>query len=523
MFFSEDTGTNWWSEYVPNNPLVQPFFQSLLDNGYELVQIRWGLNGWLDAPIGMQIGHEVLASQPSTVIQWVHDNWHLVGQRFCITGNSAGAAQITYALSSYGIDQIVDVAVPTSGPPLASLSKGCLQEPGFAYPLSKQNLIDFSYGYVYSELGMGPCVAHDPDFSNTWIANSVETGGTKYNYPATNVHIIIGGQDQVFIKNHANDYYQVLVANHQPILTRQIVPNMAHAIQASPDGLAALFTALTGPVPTPATLGNISTRLQVGIGDRVMIAGFIVQGSASKNVLIRAAGPSLANLGVANVLANPRLELHDTTNTIGMNDDWQTTQIGGVITSNQVAAIRSSGLAPSNPLESAMIATLAPGNYTAIVQGVNGGTGVGTAEVYDLDANSGSLLANISARGFVQTGDNVMIGGFIVVTQPTRVIIRAIGPSLTRLGVPDALANPTLELHDHTQAVIGRNDDWQRTEIGGIIASDQVTEIQNSHLAPTNPAESAIIATLQPGSYTAIVRGVNNTTGNALVEVYALQ
>jgi hypothetical protein len=254
-----------------------------------------------------------------------------------------------------------------------------------------------------------------------------------------------------------------------------------------------------------------------------MIAGFIVQGSAPKNVLIRAEGPSLANLGVANVLANPRLELHDTTNTIGMNDDWQTTQIGGVITSNQVAAIRSSGLAPSNPLESAMIATLAPGNYTAIVQGVNGGTGVGTAEVYDLDANSGSLLANISARGFVQTGDNVMIGGFIVVTRPTRVIIRAIGPSLTRLGVPDALANPTLELHDHTQVLIGRNDDWQRTEIGGIIASDQVTEIQNSHLAPTNPAESAIIATLQPGSYTAIVRGVNNTTGNALVEVYDLQ
>jgi hypothetical protein len=205
-----------------------------------------------------------------------------------------------------------------------------------------------------------------------------------------------------------------------------------------------------------------------------------------------------------------------------MNNDWQTTQIGGVITSDQVAEIQNSGLAPSDPLESALIATLPPGSYTAIVRGVNNTTGNGLAEVYDLSPNSGSLLANISTRGFVQTGDNVMIGGFIVVTQPTRVIIRAIGPSLTQFGVPDALANPQLELHD-ANSLIARNDDWQTTQIGGIITSDQVAEIQNSGLAPTNPAESAIIATLQPGSYTAIVSGVNNTTGNALVEVYDLQ
>ncbi len=215
-------------------------------------------------------------------------------------------------------------------------------------------------------------------------------------------------------------------------------------------------------------------------------------------------------------------ELNDATNTIGTNDDWQTTQIGGVITSDQVAEIQASGLAPGDPLESALIATLAPGNYTAIVEGVNGATGVGIVEVYDLDASSGSLLANISTRGFVQTGDNAMIGGFIVVTQPTRVIIRAIGPSLTQFGVPDALANPQLELHN-ASSTIAQNNDWQTTQIGGIIASDQVAEIQNSQLAPTNAAESAIIATLQPGSYTAIVRGVNDTTGNALVEVYALQ
>jgi sugar lactone lactonase YvrE len=277
------------------------------------------------------------------------------------------------------------------------------------------------------------------------------------------------------------------------------------------------------PPPRAATLGNISTRLQVGTSDRVMIAGFIVQGSSPKTVLIRAIGPSLTNFGVPNVLANPQLELHNANSLIARNDNWQTTQIGGIITSNQVAEIQSSRLAPSNPAESAIIATLPPGNYTAIVRGVNNTTGNGLAEVYDLSPTSGSLLANLSTRGFVQTGDNIMIGGFIVVTQPTRVIIRAIGPSLTHLGVPTALANPQLELHDHTQAVIGRNDNWQTTQIGGIITSDQMTEIQNTGLAPANPAESAIIATLQPGNYTAIVRGVNNTTGIALVEVYDLQ
>jgi sugar lactone lactonase YvrE len=269
-------------------------------------------------------------------------------------------------------------------------------------------------------------------------------------------------------------------------------------------------------------LGNISTRLQTGTGDNVLIAGFIIQGSAPKKVIIRAAGPSLMKFGVSNALINPRLELHDTNKTIGMNDDWQTTQIGGVITSDQVAEIQNSGLAPSDSAESAVIATLPPGNYTSIVTGVNGGTGIGIVEVYDLSATNGSLLANISTRGFIQTGDNVMIGGFIVVTQPTRVIVRAIGPSLTQLGVPNALANPQLELHDAT-STIARNDDWQTTQIGGIITADQVTEIRNSQLAPSNSAEAAIITTLQPGSYTAIVQGLNGTTGVGLIEVYKLQ
>jgi hypothetical protein len=242
-------------------------------------------------------------------------------------------------------------------------------------------------------------------------------------------------------------------------------------------------------------------------------------------VIIRAIGPELTQYGVPNALANPTLELHDGTGAlIASNDNWQTTVIGGIITSSQVSAIQNSGHAPTVATESAIIADLRPGNYTAIVRGVNNTTGVALVEVYDLDASAPSILGNISTRSFVQTGDNVMIGGFIVQgTDPKRVIIRAIGPELSQYGVPNLIADPTLELHDGTGALIASNDDWQHTIIGGIITADQLAEIQNSGHALGDPRESAIIGILQPGNYTAIVRGVNNTTGVALVEVYDLQ
>jgi hypothetical protein len=225
-------------------------------------------------------------------------------------------------------------------------------------------------------------------------------------------------------------------------------------------------------------------------------------------------------------LFNPMLELHDGTRAlIASNDNWRTTIVGGVITSNQVAEIRASGHAPGDGRESAIIADLPPGNYTAIVRGVNDTTGVALVEVYDLSPEADSTLGNISRRSFVQTGDNVMIGGFIVQGQQAkRVIIRAIGPELPAppFNIPNALANPTLELHDHTRALIASNDNWRDTIIGGIITSDQVADIRNSGHAPTDTRESAIIADLPAGNYTAIVRGVNNTTGVALAEVYDL-
>jgi len=278
-----------------------------------------------------------------------------------------------------------------------------------------------------------------------------------------------------------------------------------------------------------STLGNISARAFVQTGDNVMIGGFMVQGTEPKRVIIRAIGPELSAppFDIPNALANPTLELHDGTGAlIASNNTWLHTIIGGIITSNQVGEVQASGHAPGDPRESAIIADLPAGNYTAIVSGVNNTTGVALVEVYGLSPETDSILGNISARSFVQTGDNVMIGGFMVQgTVPERVIIRAIGPELSAppFNIPNALANPTLELHDGMGALIASNNTWLHTIIGGIITSNQVGEIQASGHAPGDPRESAIIADLPAGNYTAIVRGVNNTTGVALVEVYNLQ
>src|SRR5207247_9059175 len=198
-------------------------------------------------------------------------------------------------------------------------------------------------------------------------------------------------------------------------------------------------------IPTPmARLGNICTRAFVQTGDNVMIGGFIVQGTQPKRVIIRAIGPELSQYGVPDPLQDPTLELHDGTGAlIATNDNWQTTIIGGIITHDQVQEIQDSGYAPGDGRESAIIADLPAGNYTAIVRGVNSTTGVALVEVYDLSPqsnlihNTNSILGNISTRSFVQTGDNVMIGGFIVQgTQPKRAIIRAIRPELGQDGVP---------------------------------------------------------------------------------------
>ncbi len=257
---------------------------------------------------------------------------------------------------------------------------------------------------------------------------------------------------------------------------------------------------------------NVSTRLLVGTGDDLLIAGFFITGpnGSTKKMILRGTGPST---GVPGALANPTLELHDSNTTIASNDNWKTTVIGGIITSDQVAEIQASTLAPSNDAESALIGTLPPGGYTAQVRGANNTTGIGVAEGFDLSIGSGATLANVSTRGQVGTGNNLMIAGFFIVNNPLKVVVRGIGPSLANFGVPNPLANPTLELHDGNGATVLANDDWKTT---------QQTEIAATTLQPSNDAESALVITLQPGGYTAQLRGVNNGTGVGVVDVFAL-
>lgn len=258
----------------------------------------------------------------------------------------------------------------------------------------------------------------------------------------------------------------------------------------------------------PTRLLNISTRLQVGTGSNVLIGGFIITGTDQKKVVVRALGPSLGAAGIQGALANPVLELHNAKSTVASNDDWKTTQ---------QAEIAGTGIPPNDDLEAAIVRQLPPASYTAVLSGKNQTTGVGLVELYDLDQAANSQLANISTRGMVDKGENVLIGGFIVghgVNTSPKVLVRAIGPSLAGAGVQGALLDPTLELHNSDGASVAFNDDWR---------DSQEQAITDTTIPPRNDKESAIVKTLNPGAYTAIVRGKNDTTGVGLVEAYFLQ
>ena len=255
------------------------------------------------------------------------------------------------------------------------------------------------------------------------------------------------------------------------------------------------------PTLTPtATLVNISTRGSVETGDNMLISGFIVSGSDSQQVIIRGLGPTLTSFGVPDALQDPVLELHNTTSMMTSNDDWQS-----AANANQIPI----NYRPANSHESAIMTTLQPGAYTTVMHGKNSTTGIGLLEVY----STLSGLTNVSTRGFVGTGDHVLIGGFISSggNGSLQVIIRALGPTLTQFGVSGALADPTLSLMDGNGNVVAFNDNWKNT---------QQTVIQNSGFAPPSDLESAILAILPNGNYTAIVSGKNGTTGVSLLEVY---
>jgi hypothetical protein len=258
-----------------------------------------------------------------------------------------------------------------------------------------------------------------------------------------------------------------------------------------------------------STLGNISTRLRVLGGDNVLIGGMIATGTAGKRVILRAIGPSLTGLGISGALADPTLELYQGNTLLASNDDWHN--------STQQTDIQNSGFAPSNNAEAAIIWTLTPNQgYTAVVRGKNGTTGVGVVEAYDLDHTAASKLGNISTRGFVDVDDNVMIAGLIVTPNnggSIKVLARALGPTLGDLGVPGFVTDPTLDLVNSNGAVIRSNNNWKDDP-------QQRAQIEAAGLGPSHDEEAALVETVAPGAYTAIVRGNNRTTGVGLVEVY---
>ena len=261
------------------------------------------------------------------------------------------------------------------------------------------------------------------------------------------------------------------------------------------------------PTVGPQAL-NLSTRGLVSVGDNVLIGGFIVSGTEPKTVVLRALGPSLSSFGLSDVLNDPVLRVYNSSRTlIATNDDWQGDPNHFIVQAN--------GLVPANLSESAIARSLAPGAYTVIVTGKDPTPGIGLVELYDLSPLSNSKLKNISTRGSVGTADNVLISGFIIGdVDSATVIVRALGPSLASHGVSGVLSDPTLTIYDSTGSVIASNDNWQD--------DTNAIAVQKNGLAPPNPSESALVLHLPAGAYTAIVRGANDATGNALVEVYDL-
>jgi hypothetical protein len=255
-------------------------------------------------------------------------------------------------------------------------------------------------------------------------------------------------------------------------------------------------------------LQNLSTRGTVSTGDNLLINGFIVTGTDPKIVVLRALGPSLSDFGVSGVLPDPVLSLYNSSGTlIATNDNWQT---------DNSTYLTQNGFAPDNPAESATLKTLAPGAYTVVVRGKNGAQGISLAEVYEIySPGLNSKLGNVSGRGFVSTGDSVLISGFIVgeVGSGT-VVVRALGPSLGSFPVSQPLSDPVLTIYDSKGSVIASNDNWQD--------DNHASDVRRNGLAPPNALESAIVLRLPAGAYTAVVRGANGATGNALVEVYDL-
>lgn len=344
---------------------------------------------------------------------------------------------------------------------------------------------ELRFKFLFSQLGNGDYLT--VAFNNTVLYDFLGQSfiGTNYDEAVIPVSGIAGQTGMLQIILHAASGSELRIANLH-------------------------FDSLPAASSTQSVLGNISTRLPVGTGDDAMIGGFIITGSQPKEVVIRGIGPSLAGFGIASPLADPTLQLRDSTGAVLIeNDNWQDSPA-------QAAQLSGLNLALQNPKEAGIFATLQPGAYTAILGGNNPAAGVGLVEIYDTSGAAAAQLANISTRGFVQTADNVLIGGFILGgSDNTRVAVRGIGPSLTQFGLNPVLADPTLELHDGNGATLASDDNWQDDPT-------QAAQLTANGLAPSDPKEAAIFVSLPPGAFTAILAGKSGGTGIGVVEVYNL-
>ena len=321
-----------------------------------------------------------------------------------------------------------------------------------------------------------------------------------------NVRVDVAGSNYFAISSSSGGYsvpvpgdgIQSVTFSGGGVPTAQRIASISNSRNAKVD----LVTAAAG---NNTRFGNISTRAQVGADTEVVIGGFIINGTGDKKVVIRAIGPRLGDFGVPNVLQNPTLQIFHGSDPMALNDDW--------LTSSDTQEIIANGLAPVYPSESALLLRLPAGAYTAVVSGVGNTVGAGLVEVYELEPAATARLQNISTRARVGLDNDVLIGGMIVAGDGTqKVVIRAIGPTLTQFGVAGALANPALRIVNGTGDTIASNNDWQ-TGTGA-------AELTTLNFAPANPAEAALVLNLTAGNYTAIVSGEGNTTGVALVEAY---
>lgn len=369
---------------------------------------------------------------------------------------------------------------------------------------------------------------------NTAAVYFSQNGGASWsNYsgtslPNSSTRAIVyeaGSKDGLYVGTVAGVYFrdstmadwQTYNTNLPNVVTNSLeIDYNSRKLRAGTYGRGLWQTDLATRSTTAGRVANVSTRLPVRTGDNALIEGFIVQGptGSTKKILVRAIGPSLVPFGVTDALANPTLDIFDAKNVkIASNDNWRTTQAGGIITGDQSGEINGSGLAPSNDVESAIIANLAPGSYTAVVRGAGNSEGTAVVDAFDLSAGSAARLANVATRGLIQPGDKLMIAGFIIQNGSVQVVVSALGPSLAAFGITNALPDTTLQLRDQNGNIVRQNDDW---------ITDQKAQLQATGLQPTNDLEAALVQTLTPGSYTVQVRGKPEATGTGVVQVFFL-